>query len=93
MVEMQCLVSGKVQQVAYRAYVQDVATALGLVGFVRNLLNGEVEVVAQGEPAILKELVEHLHEGSLLARVEGVAVEWGTIKKAFDDFSIRHDRT
>lgn len=88
---MRCIISGKVQAVAYRAYVEVSATELGVVGYSRNLEDGTVEVVAQGDPTTLKEFVEHLHEGSLLSEVEAVAVEWGSIKKAYDDFSIRHN--
>ncbi|OGG41493.1 hypothetical protein A2837_03240 [Candidatus Kaiserbacteria bacterium RIFCSPHIGHO2_01_FULL_46_22] len=91
MLEIQCIINGKVQGVAYRTYVQDSATALGLVGYTRNLPDGTVEVVAQGDPSTLKEFIEHLHEGSLTAVVEGVAVEWRTVRKELDDFSIRHN--
>lgn len=90
MIEMQCVISGRVQGVAYRTYVQDVACALGIVGYVRNLPNGEVEVLAQGNQSVLKELVEYLHEGSVLAKVEGVAVDWHSVTKPHDDFSILH---
>lgn len=88
MLEMQCIVSGKVQGVSYRTYVQDSAGALGLTGYVRNLSDGTVEVVAQGDQTTLKEFVEYLHEGSLLSEVEGVAVEWRSLKNKLDDFSI-----
>lgn len=88
---MRCIVSGKVQAVAYRAYAQDVAGQLNVVGYIRNLSDGTVEVVAQGDQVLLKEFVEYLHEGSVLAEVEGVAVEWGSIKKPYDDFSILHN--
>lgn len=91
MVEIHCLVSGRVQAVAYRTYVQDAAGELGLVGFVRNLPDGTVEVVAQGEPATLKDFVEYLHEGSLLAKTEAVAVEWQSARQNYEDFSIKHD--
>lgn len=91
MVEMKCIISGKVQAVAYRAYVEVSANDLGVVGYSRNLPDGTVEVVAQGDPNTLKEFVEYLHEGSLLSEVEGVAVEWGSIKKVYDDFSTLHN--
>ena len=90
MVEIHCIVSGHVQGVAYRAYVQDSATELALVGQVTNLPDGSVEVVAQGMPDVLKEFVEYLHEGSLMSKVEAVAVEWHSIKKPLDDFSVTH---
>ena len=90
MVEIQCVVSGKVQGVAYRAYVQDSATLLELVGYVRNNQDGTVAVLAQGAPDILKSFVEYLYEGSLLAQVEGVSVEWGSPRIAYTEFSVLH---
>ncbi len=90
MIKIHCLVTGEVQGVAYRAYVQESATDLELVGFVRNLADGSVEVVAQGQSEILKEFVEYLHEGSLSAKVQSVAVEWGSINETFDEFSVLH---
>ena len=90
MVEMHCVVTGKVQGVAYRPYVQESATELELVGYVKNHDDGTVEVVAQGLPETLKEFVEYLYEGSLTSKVEGVAVEWKTARKTFDEFSVLH---
>ncbi len=90
MIEMHCIVTGKVQGVAYRTYAQESATELGLVGYVRNLPDGTVRVVAQGTPDELKGFVEYLYEGSLMAKVEGVAVEWRSISKTLDEFSLLH---
>lgn len=90
MVEMYCVVTGKVQQVAYRAYVQESATELEVVGYVRNLSDGSVEILAQGLPETLKEFVEYLHEGSLMAKVESVAVDWRSPRKTFSEFSVLH---
>jgi len=89
MIEISCVITGKVQGVRYRDYIQTAACELKLTGFVRNLSDGTVSVVAQGEPETLKEFVEYLHEGSLQAEVEGVAVEWRTTKRQDDDFSIK----
>ena len=88
MVEMRATITGKVQGVRFRDYVQSIAGELGLFGFVRNQADGSVLVVAQGEPEILKSLVEYLHEGSSLAEVEGVAVDWGTASVTYHDFSL-----
>jgi len=88
MIEMRAIVIGKVQGVAYRAYVQEAATELGLVGYAHNNTDGSVEVVAQGFPETLKEFVEYLHEGSLLAQVDSVAIEWHSIRKTYDEFSL-----
>lgn len=90
MIEMQCVVKGRVQGVAYRVYAQDAADELGITGWVQNISDGTVLVCAQGAPALLKEYVEYLHEGSLRAEVEAVSVEWGSVAKQFDDFSILH---
>lgn len=90
MTEIYCIVSGKVQGVSYRYYVQDAATKLGLVGWTRNLPDGTVEVVAQGTPDELKEFIEYLNEGSLHAKVDAVAVEWRSAKKPLEDFAIRY---
>lgn len=91
MTELYSVISGKVQQVAYRAYIQEAAMELGIFGWVRNLPNGTVEVLAQGYPDVLKDFVEHLHEGSLMAKVDSVAVDWRTATVVYDDFSIIYD--
>lgn len=88
MQEMLCVVSGQVQGVAYRAYAQESATELELVGYVKNLPDGTVEVVAQGLPDTLKEFVEYLYEGSLNAKVESVAVEWRSPSTTYSEFSL-----
>jgi len=88
MIQMEAIVSGEVQGVRFRVFVQDVATELQLVGSVRNVSDGTVEVIAQGMPDTLKEFVEYLHEGSLQAKVASVAVEWQSASKTFDEFSV-----
>ena len=88
MVELRAIVTGKVQGVRYRTYVQESATNLSLIGYVKNLPDGTVEVVAQGLPDTLKEFVEYLHEGSLLAKVESVAIDWGSPRVTYTEFSV-----
>lgn len=88
MIELHATITGRVQGVRYRDYVQHAATNLGLVGFVENQKDGSVLVVAQGMSDTLKEFVEYLHEGSLLAKVDGVAVEWRSPSVTYQEFSI-----
>ena len=88
MTELYATITGKVQGVRYRDYVQVSAGKLGLTGFVRNNRDGTVAVVAHGMPDDLKLFVEYLHEGSLQSKVEGVSVEWRTAMVLYDDFSI-----
>jgi len=91
MIEMKAIITGKVQGVRFRDYVQGAAGDLGVKGYVKNQTDGSVLVVAQGEPELLKALVEYLHEGSLLAVVEDVSVEWRTSVIIYDDFSLLID--
>lgn len=91
MVEIQCIITGKVQRVGFRDFVQEAANKLQLVGLVKNKEDGSVFVLAQGQPEALREFVEYLHEGSTLSKVEGVGVEWGTAGAVYEDFSVAID--
>ncbi len=66
------LVHGRVQGVSFRASAQSKAQELGLTGWVRNLPDGEVEAVAQGEEAILDSFERWLWQGPEFARVTQV---------------------
>lgn len=66
------LVHGRVQGVSFRASAQRKAQQLGLTGWVRNLPDGEVEAVAQGEEAILDSFERWLWQGPEFARVTRV---------------------
>ena len=66
------LVHGLVQGVAFRANACERARELGLVGWVRNLPNGEVEVLAAGDDALLDTFERWLWQGPELARVTRV---------------------
>ncbi len=82
------LVSGQVQGVFFRASTQDTARKLGLTGWVRNLADGRVELIACGEEAALKELEQWLWQGPRHARVERVAAQ-ETATESFAGFSVR----
>jgi acylphosphatase len=86
--EIRCIISGRVQMVMYRDYAQRKARSLEIAGTVRNLKDGTVEVIAQGTPDQLKQYIEKLNEGSILSRVEDVAVEWRSAPPVSDDFII-----
>ena len=82
-------VSGKVQGVYFRAWVYDQAASLGLRGWVRNLADGKVEVLAQGDPEALAALRQRLPQGSPLSRVDGLECRWLDYDKQHDEFDIR----
>jgi acylphosphatase len=69
------IVSGRVQGVFYRQWTANEARALGLSGWVRNLRNGDVELLASGPDEALSELIRRCHEGPPAAAVEAVRVE------------------
>ena len=69
------IVTGRVQGVWYRASTQQQALALGLTGYAKNLTNGDVEVMACGEPDALESLEQWLWQGPELAEVSAVSTD------------------
>jgi acylphosphatase len=69
------VISGRVQGVGFRYFTQDIASREGLSGWVRNLPDGRVEVVAEGDERSLERLEAALWRGPSHARVDHVEVE------------------
>ena len=69
-------VSGTVQGVFYRANTRDVANEHGVSGWVRNLDDGRVEAVFEGDEGSVEAVIEWCHAGSPQAHVENVAVAY-----------------
>jgi acylphosphatase len=84
-------VRGRVQAVGYRQSCRQTARALGLVGWVRNVGDGGVEVFAQGAPESVDQLVEWLWSGPGPARVIGVETDTVAIDATLRDFFIQPD--
>ncbi len=82
-------ISGRVQGVAFRFFARHVANQLGLTGWVRNLNDGRVEVVAEGDRDRLELFRDELEKGPRMARVEKVDLNWEEFKDEFLDFSIK----
>ena len=91
LVSVQVVVYGIVQGVFFRAFVNRLATRLGLAGYVRNLPGGEaVEVHAEGEKKRLEELIGYLKIGPPGAEVEKVETSWSEYTGSYSSFSIRY---
>lgn len=91
MQEIQCNISGLVQGVFFRVYAKEHADKLNLVGYVKNLEDGTVEVVAQSNNEdYLKYFISKLKEGSALAKVDKVDINWGSPEKEFEYFVINY---
>jgi acylphosphatase len=86
---LRLLVHGRVQGVFFRQAAADEARQLGLRGWVRNLANGDVEIVAEGPRRELKILAAWAHQGPPLARVTGVEEEWSDYRGNERAFTIR----
>lgn len=80
-------VSGEVQGVFFRSNTRQQAVRLGLKGWVRNLRDGRVEAVFEGEDAAIRRIIEWCHEGPPHATVERVEVLWED-PTGFTTFSI-----
>ncbi len=81
-------VSGRVQGVGFRFFTIRVAKDLNLKGFVKNLPNGRVEIVAEGDAESLARLIEAVRRGPRLARVDNIEVKWETPTGEFKGFYI-----
>ncbi len=82
-------ISGFVQGVLFRASAQNAAQKLKLSGSVRNLPDGSVEVIAEGEEAFLNRLIEWCQKGPPGAKVDNVSIFWKEPEKHFSGFDIR----
>lgn len=82
-------VEGHVQGVGFRQFVFKTAVNLDLTGWVRNTFEGDVEVVAEGEPAVLDNLISALHKGPRMAYVTNVKFAFQPANGEFPDFRVR----
>lgn len=87
--EARVVVSGRVQGVYFRASTRDVAERWGVRGFVRNLPDGKVEAVLQGERGAVEKVVAFMREGPPGAYVVEADVEWRPPCEACHGFLVR----
>ncbi len=82
--------AGRVQGVGFRRFVKDKADKYGIKGYVRNLPDGTVEVLAEGEEEILKIFFEAIENGPPLANVNGIRYEFIDKTEEHNDFKIEY---
>jgi len=80
---------GRVQGVWFRANTKEIADKLGLKGWVRNMPDGSVEAVFEGDDENVEKAIEWCHRGPPLARVDRVEVEYEE-PKGETEFRIRY---
>ncbi len=89
-VRLEAVVCGRVQGVNFRYYTRQQARQLGVTGYVRNLWDGSVGVVAEGERENVARLLNWLHKGPRMAIVEKVEAQWLPCSGQFQRFEVRY---
>lgn len=82
------LIEGRVQGVFFRASTRDEARARGLAGWARNLPDGRVEALFEGDKRIVEDMLKWCHKGPPYSYVDRVEVEWQPYQGDLMDFRI-----
>ena len=90
MARAQVFISGRVQGVFYRAYTRDQARMRGLTGWVRNLPDGRVYAVFEGDREKIESMLAWCRQGPQFAAVDEVETEWLPYQGEFQDFSVAY---
>lgn len=84
------VIYGKVQGVWFRANTKDMADKLGLKGWVKNTIEGNVEAVFEGNDNCVNKMLEWCNHGPKLAIVKKVKIERQPVKNEFNRFVIKY---
>lgn len=79
---------GRVQGVGFRFTAEDIANDLGICGWVKNLRDGRVEVVAEAEEEVLKDFLARINQ-YFSRYIQDVDIQWQAATGEFKDFGIR----
>ena len=82
------VVTGLVQGVGFRWFMERTAQKLGVRGWVKNRFDGSVEIEAEGSESDLQALIKEVHIGPRSASVKGVSVEWKSYTGQYHSFEI-----
>ena len=82
------IVQGTVQGIFFRQFVKEHADNLGIVGFVRNLTGGDVEILAEGEIEKIERLSKFVKKGPEHSQIRHVQIEERKFSDEFKDFQI-----
>ncbi len=88
---VECKIKGRVQLVMFRDFTTRKAKIFNLRGFVKNMKDGSVFAVAEGDELDLKKWIKVLKKGSLLSRVDEFEFSWLEPKGKFLDFKIIYE--
>lgn len=82
--------SGRVQGVGFRYSVKNVATGFEVTGTVRNLDDGRVELIAEGQKSELEEFLVAIRESEVRRFIKNEQTTWSEAKNEFRGFEIAH---
>ena len=86
--QVNILIAGRVQGVYFRFFTQKKARQLGVKGYVKNLPDGRVDIIAQASNQILEQFIVWCQKGPITARVDQIIVNEQNTDESFDDFTI-----
>ena len=89
MKKLHAIITGRVQGVGFRYFVQKAANDRGVTGWTRNLSDGSVEVEAEADPDALEDFRQALWQGPVLSRVDDVKESQTDATGQYSGFSIR----
>ena len=89
-IRAQVVIAGRVQGVFYRATTKDMAKQLGLNGWVKNLSDGRVEAIFEGEKTTIHKIIAWCHQGPPSAKVTDVTVQYSKYLGEFKEFSVTY---
>ncbi len=84
------VLAGKVQGVGFRYFTRNLAKKYGLKGYVRNLPDGTVEILAEGDEQTLRKFLEEVEKGPPLAEVTHMRFQFEDKEGGFEDFEIEY---
>ncbi len=82
--------TGRVQGVGFRITAEEAARDMGVLGWVKNLRDGRVELVAEAEEETLKRFIDEIRSGPLKNFIKQVEISWSSASDTFDEFEIRY---
>ncbi len=88
--QVQVIISGRVQGVWFRANTKQKAEQLGINGWVKNIADGKVAALFEGDEKHVQEMIEWCHHGPPLAKVENIEVKKQSPTNGFEGFSVRY---
>jgi acylphosphatase len=84
------LLSGRVQGVGFRYFVESIAGKHDICGYVRNTYNNKVEVICQGEEDDIEQFIGEIKRGPTFSAVNDVKIEEIKDSKKYNIFEIKY---